>query len=346
MFKKLLLKFLFVDLFILFTGITSFAQADIISYYSNLARGQGAIIFGATKVSKILKDPNTPDSIKVKLERALHIRRFAFDHLKLTKNKNYTTFYDQKGKPILWTITASEKYRLTPKTWKFHIAGVVGYKGCFSLENAKYEAELLQSQGYETRIRDVNAWSTLGFLQDPILSSMLDESIGELANVLIHELSHGTIFIKGNTEESENLATFLGDKGAYLYLEHNFGKDSKEYLSYKNEQEDYEMLSMAMVKGAQKLDSLYSAIKQLPNSEKEIIKQKCIKQIVESISRLDFNNKEAFSSFKNPSKLPNNATFVLFRQYNNKYEVYEKEFQQEAQGDLVKYIAFLKNRYS
>jgi len=346
MLRKILLKFIFIDLLLISSGVLGFAQSDMLTYYTNLAKGQGKIIFGAVKVDKLLKDPNTPDSLKTKLCTALHIRRFAFDYLNLTENKNYTTYYDQKGQPLLWTITASEKYSLTPKTWKFPIAGEVGYKGFFSKDDAEAEALELQNQGYETRIRAVNAWSTLGFLQDPILSSMLDESLGELANVLIHELSHGTIFIKGNTEESENLATFIGDKGAYLYLEYYYGKDSKEYLEYMHDQEDYNMLSMAMVKGAQKLDSLYASIKKLPDTEKEILKQKTIQEIVDGINKLPFHNKDAFKAFRNSSKLPNNATFVLFRQYNNKYEKYEEEFQREAQGDLVKYIEFLKRRYS
>lgn len=323
----------------------SWAQADAITYYSTLAKGQGQIIFGAKSVDKILKNPNTPDSIKIKLERALHIRRFAFDSLNLTENKNYTTFYDQKGKPLLWTVTASEKYSLTPKTWKFPIAGEVGYKGFFSIEDAEKEAENLRKQGYETRIRAVNAWSTLGILRDPILSSMLDESVGDLANVLIHELSHGTIFIKGNTEESENLATFIGDKGAYLYLEKTFGISSNEYQQYKNDQEDYDLLTACMIKGAKKLDSLYSAINDLPIAQKEKLKKACILGIVEDIDQQKFHTEKAFMGFRNKDKLPNNATFVLFRQYNNKINVYEEEYQSLAQGDLVKYIQVLKERF-
>ena len=345
MFKNYILKLICIDLLLLCGSFSAIAQEDMISYYTHLAHGQGKILLGAKPIEGILKRSELSENERKKLNIALHIRRFAFDSLRLYENKNYTRYYDQKGKPLLWAITGSEKYSLTPKTWKFPIVGEVGYKGFFSKEDAEYEAALLQKEGFETRIREVNAWSTLGFLNDPILSSMLNASIGDLANVLIHELSHGTIFIKDDTDESENLASFIGDQGAYLYLETYYGKDSKEYLQYKYDQEDYELLAQNMLLGAQRLDSLYKAIEQENDMQKEAYKQKMIREIVEGLNRLPFHNPDAFKALRNTDKLPNNATFILFRQYNNKSHIYRDEFEKLADSDLKKYIDILKKRY-
>ena len=345
MFKNYILKLICIDLLLLSGSFTAIAQEDMISYYTHLAHGQGKILLGAKPIEGILKRSELSENERKKLNIALHIRRFAFDSLLLYENKNYTRYYDQKGEPLLWVITGSKKYSLTPKTWKFPIVGEVGYKGFFTKEDAEYEAALLQKEGYETRIREVNAWSTLGFLNDPILSSMLNASIGDLANVLIHELSHGTIFIKDDTDESENLASFIGDQGAYLYLETYYGKDSKEYLQYKYDQEDYELLAQNMLLGAQRLDSLYKAIEQENDMQKEAYKQKMIREIVEGLNRLPFHNPDAFKALRNTDKLPNNATFILFRQYNNKSHIYREEFEKLADSDLKKYIEILKKRY-
>ena len=99
------------------------------------------------------------------------------------QSDNYTTFYNQRGKPILWVVTASERYKLAPKEWKFPVIGTFPYKGFFDEAKAdRQEAELLDA-GYDTEINEVSAWSTLGYLKDPILSIMLYRSPGSLASL-------------------------------------------------------------------------------------------------------------------------------------------------------------------
>jgi len=338
-------RILLIDLFLLLFTTSAAAQGDMISYLLSLAKGQGKIIWCARPVSKVLADPAVPDSVKSRLRLALEIRRFAFDSLLLTENRNYTTYYDQQNKPLLWVVTACERYALRPKTWKFPITGEVSYKGFFTREAAEQEERDLQARGYDTRIREVNAWSTLGKLRDPILSSMLEGSEGDLANVLIHELSHGTVFIPGDTEESENLANFIGDKGAYLFLASRYGVNSPQYLQYKNEQEDYEMLARAMLQGATRLDSLYRAIAPLPDEEKELHKTTLILSILSGLDDVPFHNPQAFAGLRNPKKIPNNALFINFLQYNNKQDKYAMEYETLAGGDLKHFIQILIDRY-
>src|SRR5690606_37209971 len=112
------------------------------------------------------------------------------------------------------------------------IVGKVSYKGFFKEEDAEREAIRLEEMGYETKIRIVNAWSTLGWFKDPIMTSMLEDEPGDIANVIIHELSHGTIYVKNDAEYSENLANFIGDMGSYWFLESKYGKGSDEYLDF------------------------------------------------------------------------------------------------------------------
>lgn len=158
------------------------------------AKGQWDVISDAKPIDDYLHNPEYPDSLKTQILLIQHIREFAFDTLGLDRTDAYTTLYDQKGKPLLWIITACPAYKLEPYRWEFPIAGKFPYKGFFNLDLAKKEAKVLKEQGYDVRVGNINAWSTLGVLDDPILSNMLARKEGELAELIIHELTHGTLY--------------------------------------------------------------------------------------------------------------------------------------------------------
>jgi len=141
-----------------------------------------------------LNDPEFPDSLKSKLIIAQKARTYAIKSLGLNQSNNYTKMFDQKGEVLLWNLSACEPYELKPYQWSFPFLGKMPYKGYFKIEEAKKEQEILDSLGYDTRIRPVGGWSTLGILNDPILSNMLRRSDGALADIIIHELTHANNF--------------------------------------------------------------------------------------------------------------------------------------------------------
>ncbi len=188
-----------------------------LSYGYNQAKGQLKVITQSRPIEDFLQDPNFPDSLKQKLELTMAVRGFAVDSLGLNKSDNYTELYDQKGKTLLWNVSASEPYALKAYTWQYPFLGEMPYKG-FDLEKAKKEADLLKEKGFDVRIRTVGGWSTLGILKDPLLSNMLERNDGALAEVIIHELTHATLFVKNEVEFNENLASFIGEKGAERFL--------------------------------------------------------------------------------------------------------------------------------
>lgn len=320
---------------------------DLVDYGLRMGQGQMKIMLGSKKIEKYLSDPTYPDSLKQKILLIQQIKKFTVDELGFQPSPNYKKMYDQKGKPMMHVVTGCEKYSLTPMTWKFPIIGKVTYKGFFTEEEAKEEASRIEKEGYESRIRIVNAWSTLGWFRDPIMSSMLEEEPGDIAEVIIHELSHGTIFIKNNVDLSENLANFIGDKGAHLFLITKYGKDSKEYKDYVESASDYEKFSMHFIRSAKMLDSLYASdsFKNLDYSGKDIVKKASIQQIVSAIDTISFYHPEIYAH-KFENKLPNNALFIVFRQYNSMQDVFEAEFQKEGKGDLKIYVQFLIRKYN
>lgn len=334
------------DMFAFLFVAGSVCYGDVVGYILRQGAGQAKILTHAESKESYLKKPTTPPEHREKLILVEEMRQYAFDSLGLKKNKSYTKVYDQKGEPLLWVITASQKYALAPKKWKFPITGEVTYKGFFNKNDAYAERDALEAEGWEVRIREVNAWSTLGYLPDPILSEMLNEPPGEMANVIIHELSHGTVFISGDVEESENLASFIGDVGAGRFLKMKYGPDSKELFEYTTLDSDYKKLSHHLLQGAGRLDSLYASrsFKALQNVDKDTAKTRLIRQVVKDIDTISFSVPTRYGKFRN-GKLPNNAFFIEFRQYNNRQNKYYDEYVNKYNSDLKRYITYLKEKY-
>lgn len=321
-------------------------HGDLLEYGIRMGYGQLKIVFNSKPIKKYLNDPNVPDSLKEKVRLIQEIKKFTVDSLGFFKSDNYSTIYDQKGKPLLWVVTASEPFALKPKLWRFPVVGEVSYKGFFNENEAEQEAKELEKNGYETKIRIVNAWSTLGWFKDPIMTGMLEDKPGDIANIIIHELSHETIYIKNDAEYSENLASFIGDMGSYWFLKSKYGLESKEYRDYFYENEDYRMFAKHFVTGAHRLDSLYNADQFIneTNHHKSVLKHNLIDDIMHDLDTIPFYNPHPFlEKFKGGH--PNNAFFIVFLQYNNQQDEFMNEFQKVSKGDLRHYVNYLKGKY-
>jgi predicted aminopeptidase len=318
---------------------------ELIAYGLQQGYGQLNIIWNAKPVEHYLNDPTFPDSLKTRLELIKEIRKYAIDSLSLRDTENYKTLYDQKGEEVMWVVMASEPFALKPKEWKFPVIGSVPYKGFFKKERAENLRNELEKEGWDVIVRNPGGWSTLGWFTDPILSKMLARSEGDLANLIIHEMSHATIFVKDSVEFNENLATFIGDRGAELFLIYKYGKESKEYTTYIQEDEDYLKYVNHMLRGASLLDSLYEAMKATESiSQKRLLKEAAIRKVIDAMDTLSLAlTKQPSARFK--KKLPNNAYFMNFRQYQAKQTMFGEEWRIKFGSDLRAYILYLTDKY-
>src|SRR5687768_6870498 len=321
--RKIIKRILFAVLVAIV--ILVIAQWDLVRYGIEQGRGQMNIVWNAKPVEHFLESPTFPDSLKEKLRLINRVRQFAIDSLSLKDTKNYKTLYDQKGEEIMWVVMASEPFRLKAKEWHFPVIGSVPYKGFFDKQKAIKLRDELIAEGWDVNIRNPGGWSTLGWFTDPILSDMLERSEGDLANLIIHEMSHATIFIKDSIDFNENLATFIGDRGAEKFLITNYGINSPEYKTYFGEDEDYLKFADHMLRGSEKLDSLYNTMSETtPLEKKKAQKAALIGKIVASLDTLSLSteNKPAARFTKG---LPNNAYFMNFRRYQSKQDVFWNE---------------------
>ena len=318
---------------------------DLVAYGLRQGKGQLHIIWNARPVEEVLKDPSFPDSLKMKLHLIEKVRRFAIDSLGLKDTENYKTLYDQKGEEIMWVVTACEPFQFKPKEWEFPILGKVPYKGFFVKERAIALRDELDKEGWDTSIRNPGGWSTLGWFTDPILSNMLERTEGDLANLIIHEMSHATIFIKDSVDFNENLSTFIGDRGAERFLISTYGIDSKEYKLYMNEDVDFLKYSEHMLRGSIVLDSLYKTMSEsTPVEQKKQLKQDYIQKIVNELDTLTLSIDQKLSGrFK--ERLPNNTYFMNMKRYQSKQDNFWDDLRNRFHGDLRAYIGFLSEKH-
>ena len=208
------LKFLFLPLALFL--LTSCMMGYLIesSYH------QQKILRARQPITKILNEPDVPAETKHKLQLVQEAKNFAEKKLALNQTNNYESYVALDRPYVTWIVRASEAYELKSYQWWFPLVGNVPYKGYFSEKDALEEAQTFEAQKFDTYVRGVTAYSTLGWFDDPIISPMLSYEDHDLVELIIHEMVHATLFIKSQADFNERLATFVGQEGAKLfYLE-------------------------------------------------------------------------------------------------------------------------------
>jgi predicted aminopeptidase len=325
--------------------VLSSCNIRLVNYGIAQLKGQLHIVRNARPIEDVLQDPNVPDSLKEKLFLVAEIKKFAVDSLGMKLSKNYTAVYDQKGKPVLWVLTAAERYELKSFHWNFPFLGRVEYKGFFDYEKGKKEEKKLADDGYDTDYSTTSAWSTLGWFRDPILSNILYRTEGQVADLIIHEMTHATLYVKSSVDFNENLASAIGETGAEQFLKYKYGDSSDAVIRYRNYRDDYNSFADHMLRGIDKLDSLYKTFTGADNdSLKAARKTATIESITASVDTVPFHNKNRYLKIFS-DYTPNNAYFLAFRRYDSEKEEMKKELKGKFNGNIKSYLAYLKGKY-
>ena len=194
------------------------ASACSPTYVLRAAWEEGKILNRRKPIARIVQDTATDWETRDKLLLVLQARQFAADSLRLNAGNSYTLFSRVESDTLVMVLSAAYKDRFEPHTWWFPIVGRVPYKGFFELEDALAAQRRLEAQGYDTYLRPSAAFSTLGWFNDPLLSSLLAYDRVTLANTVIHEIFHNTFFAPGQAVFNESLANFVGGRGAIEFF--------------------------------------------------------------------------------------------------------------------------------
>jgi len=190
-------------------------------YYMQAATGQWEVMRKSEPITEVIGKPDTPEELADRLRLVQEARRFSIEELGLPDNDSYRNYADIERDFVVWNVFAAPEFSLEPKQWCFPVAGCVSYRGYFSKDAAIRESERLAKNGYDIAVGGVSAYSTLGKLNDPILSSMLRWDDIRLVGVLFHELAHQVLYIKGDTGFNESFATAVEEFGLERWLRTN-----------------------------------------------------------------------------------------------------------------------------
>src|SRR5688572_16729002 len=187
-------------------------------YLSRAGWEEARILAGRQKIARLVEDPRTDEATRAKLQLVLAARSFARDSIGLDVGESFTTYSRLRRDTLVLVLSAAYRDRLEPHTWWFPIVGRVPYKGFFDFGAAQGAARELEAQGLDTYLRPSAAFSTLGWFNDPLLSTTLRYDSLDLANTVIHEVTHNTFYAPGQAVFNESFATFVGAHGAEWFF--------------------------------------------------------------------------------------------------------------------------------
>jgi predicted aminopeptidase len=195
-----------------------FAGCESIAYYRQAIGGQLEILSAARPVDAWLADPSTPPDLRARLDLARRIREFASRELALPDNKSYTSYADLGRRFVVWNVFAAPEFSVASKKECFPFTGCVSYRGFFSEEDARRHAERLRAEGFDVYVGGVPAYSTLGWFDDPLLSTFIRYPDAQLARLVFHELSHQLVYAADDTMFNESFAVSVEQEGVRRWL--------------------------------------------------------------------------------------------------------------------------------
>ncbi|MDB5794309.1 MAG: aminopeptidase [Noviherbaspirillum sp.] len=211
-----------------------------LGYFVQAAHGQFSLLSEAKPIDDWLADPAVADKLKDKLSKVREIRRFAARELGLPDNGTFTTYADVKRPFVMWNVVATPELSLDPIQWCFPVAGCVNYRGYYSKDEAQGYARGLRKEHYDVQVGGVPAYSTLGYFNDPVLSTFIQYPEGELARLVFHELAHQVAYAPGDSRFNESFAVAVEEAGVERWMAaHGDEKMRKAYTDYEARKHDF-----------------------------------------------------------------------------------------------------------
>jgi predicted aminopeptidase len=271
-------------------------------YVAQAAQGQLGIACNTRDLDKAARDDGIEAWKRALLAEVPDIKRFAVAS-GLVPTPSYEAYVELPRPVAVYVVSASHPLRFEGLTWSFPIVGSVPYLGYFERDSAYELGDELREAGWDVDVRGARAYSTLGWFDDPVLSSMLEEGPagpGELANTVLHESLHATVYIPSQSSFNESVASYVGDVLAERWLTQRFGPESPELHTYRQDLVGGEERTERLHRAYAELDALYKS--KLPPGTIRVRKARLLHELHEELGM---------------ARMPNNATLIGFRTYES-----------------------------
>jgi predicted aminopeptidase len=300
------------------------AGCESVGFYAQAIGGQLGVMRAARPLESWLTDPQTTPQLRERLETARRIREFASRELALPENGSYASYADLRRPYVVWNVFAAPRFSVQAKRECFPFTGCVSYRGFFSEDLARRHAERLRADGYDVYIGGVPAYSTLGWFDDPLLSTFIRYPDSQLARLLFHELAHQIAYARGDTTFNESFAVVVEEEGVrrWLQAEGRVG----ELAAFRAAQARKRALAASVAEARLRLAQIYAS--DLSEEEKAARKAE------------EFAGLRAKHGNFIPAE-PNNAFLVSIAVYTQLVPAFERLLAEDG-GDLPKFYARVK----
>jgi predicted aminopeptidase len=296
-------------------------------YILYAASHQYRLIRDSVKVEDALQGDLIESGHKTRLRLVATIKDFGEKELGLKKTLNYQTVYLKSDQPTIYILSASPKDSLIMSSWWFPIVGDMPYLGFFDLEGARKEKDRLVKKGLDVNIGVAEAYSTLGWFKDPVTLNLLERSTVELTETILHEMTHNTMYIKGQGEFNEGLANLVGKVGALSFMRKTYGDTHPFTIEAENNLVDERLFSSFLASLLEKLDLLYKS--DITYQEKLVEREKIFKKSLKEFADIQVNFKtDRFKGFGESGL--NNAYLMSIGLYNRHFKLFEEAMMEDG----------------
>ena len=289
----------------------------------------------------VLKDPKVPEEYKNKIILVGEYKKFFYHHFNEKPTGIYTKTTMLDNPAVSYLVIASEHTKIEAHEFEFPIVGSFPYIGFFKESSAKkFAKELEEEENLVTYIRPVYAYSTLGYLEDRILSSFFEYDEFELAELVFHELFHTIFFIKNEVDLNENLANLYGKELLQEYF-----KDQDQLKRYLEREERKGVLANRVVELIGILQNEFDKLGGFITLDKaDTLTQRFVDEVFKPDLRQkckDLKLADDECEFKNPW---NQASFAAFLTYEEEQDFLQK-LRAHLKLDLKGFLAWIKDEY-
>jgi len=304
-----------------------------LGYATSAVIGELNFLAAAVPIEEALQDPTLTDDEREKLALAIRARDYAEQVIGLNVGSSYRTFVNLHGEALAWNLSASRKDAIEAYTWDLPCVGPISYLGYFQFDQAVWERDWLVEQGYDTLIYEIEAYSTLGLLPDPMTSSLLKHDEPMLVDTIMHELLHNTIWSGWNTVFDESLAVFVGRTGAMEFLIGEYGPEDPLVRQAEENYADTGLFNAFVDQLRTELDELYSS--DLTREEKiaarepifEAARERVADELLPALSHPETYEIYTTFNFNNAFMLVNERYHTDFDLFASVYELTGRNWQ-------------------
>jgi predicted aminopeptidase len=291
------------------------ASAGSVGYFVRAGWSEARILMARRPIDHLLAREDTAPALRERLALTLAVRTFAADRLGLRVGDSYSTFAEVDGDATVWVLSAARRDRLEPHTWWYPVVGRVPYRGFFARDAAEHAGRRLAAQELDVEVRSAVAFSTLGWFADPLLSTAAEGSVAEVAETLMHELFHATLYVPGKAAFNESAATFVGHRGAIAFFCGGPGSEASACAESRREWARVRARGRVLGRLADRLRRLYAT--PLPVAAREGIRGRLAERAAATLVRRALGSRSELVP-------PNNARLLGKLLYLTELDTFER----------------------